>query len=182
MTENAKDRLTRMKDIAVAAAKILDAYKRSGNLAPRFDDLKRAMGDATDFAFSAAPIEPKQTIVDGGFAAAYTNHDGTIGFLTTDDGPRGSGYPCFSTKPDSKHIYADISKAGRDVNTIIGMTSYHGHEAIDFDTARVVKYGIVAIEIIDPDQELYEQNLKNARGKLSEDEMKALIRSAQPTG
>lgn len=179
---DAKDRLTKMKDVFVIASSMRDAYRNSGNLAPLFDKLSKALGDATEIVFGDNPIEPEQTIVDGGFAAAYTNHDGTIGFLDTDDGPQGSGYPTFSKKPDHKHIYTEITKADRDVKNIDGMKNHFGHDKIDFDTVRVVQYGIIATELVDRDEMIYQQTLENARSKLSDEELQALIRSAQPTG
>ena len=175
-----KERLQSFKEVHAIAFKMREAYEGTGNLAPLFAELNKALGDEDhEFSDSVEDITPEQTIVEIGFTAAYNNHDGTIGFLDTDSA---SGYPSFSKKPDRQHIYTEVSKAARDVTNIEGMKSYYGHDKIDFDTVRIVRYGIIAIEVIDVEEEVYEQNLASAREKLSDEELQALMRSAQPTG
>ncbi len=110
--------------------------------------------------------------VDNGYTVIYDKFDGTIGFIGIDT--HSGGYPYFSDRIESGHVYREIAKAfGLLRSSKKDMKTYHGNHRVKFDTMRVVRYHQVFQEVNENEDKIFfDQTIK----KLSTEELNILKR------
>lgn len=115
-----------------------------------------------------------EKILSEKFVAVYNRKDGDLGFVGSDS--HSGGYPHFDDTPDPKYLRDEPMEAVEDADMIRStMRTFYGNDEVDFGTVRVVRYSVVIEDISDLEEIVQETLLNNARGKLDEDELKAMI-------
>lgn len=126
---------------------------------------------------------PDIKVVSEKFVAVYDRRKNggnkfVTGFLGSD--PGSGGYPYFADEPDDTYLRNELSDAIKDAKTIDGMTSYSGHEHVDFHSVRIVRYKVTIEEIEDLEEAKHDALVASAKDKLSADELAALLEEHTP--
>lgn len=84
-------------------------------------------------------------------------------------------HPSFADEPADHYLRDSLAQAIKDALMVeTNMRTYHGHEKVDFDSIRVVRYRTVIETIDDINMAVIDELVISARNKLTDDELGAL--------